>query len=586
VDKWGDPSNQGRAVVWIRGGAYSRTFKVRATRTDGTTINFEYTTPASAYAGVLDTSGVPLYAADPAGGTEVTTEAAYIKAVGSFGEAEIAKAAWSPTLLTVSNGGVPMTNVSPSNPTAAGEYRWDAGAGKITFHPSLVGNNTITVSYTNTKTVLNPNYAATVNELTAAYNSAVTTWIGTAAAAIQPQNIAASLATAAINAGLFSVLRVNSSLVFENVKELAVQDGGDGSLIRGVANVVAGLEDVSNVHYAGKVVKVQAPDSGDSFYLRAVPKDSTATGWSEVTWVEGAGVESTINSAFCYVTVDNGALYIADSATALATVVPGPHPEFSKSTVGDLDTNGLPFFIGRKISYMGVFQDRLLIGAGSVMTCSQTSEYLNFFRNSVVTAAADDAFSMQARGIEDDELRFGADYDRDLVIFGVKRQYAVSGRVPLTPTNANFPVISEHAGAGDTPAKAAGSLIFYAKRGEVSSSVHQIQPGQVVESPESYLASSQLDDYITGDVGELTAIAKPTVLVLRAESSPHSLFLFHYTDLQDGRRQDAWHRWEFDPALFTRDQVNVARQRGLKQQEDVPARAGYWLRLWLALWDF
>lgn len=54
VDRWGDFANQDKAVVYVRTGAYKRTYTVTAkNRSTGTTATASYTTPSSAYPGNL-----------------------------------------------------------------------------------------------------------------------------------------------------------------------------------------------------------------------------------------------------------------------------------------------------------------------------------------------------------------------------------------------------------------------------------------------------------------------------------------------------------------------------------------------------
>ncbi len=573
VDLLNSATNRPKSVAWVRGGAYARTFKVAATRPDNTVVSFEYTTPTASYPSNLDISGVPPYAADPAGGTTSDTEAAYIKADGVF---ELGWATWSPAGLTAKNGTTSMTNVHPAAPTGTNEFSWATGAGTMQFPVGLAGSTKITVTYTHTKTITNPNYAKTVNDLTTAYNSAVTAWIGSSAAAIQPSAIAEELRLAAVAAGLLTATRVDSTVVFDNVIEIVVQDGGDGSLVRGVDNEVSAADQVSTVHWAGKVVKVQAIAGQDAYYLKALPKKTGGTGWQEVTWSEGAGVEHTLTGGIFYGTTHAGTFYVASSAAALAAVVPGPHPTMDKNVVGDLDSQAMPFFVGRKITYLGVFQDRLLIGSGAVLHISEIGNYLNFFRSTLLSSIASDAFQLISRGSDDDELRFDVTYDKDLVLFGRDRQYVLSGKIPLSPTNANLPVMSKHVGAGDVPPIAVGGLIFYAKLGMDASAVYQVQPGNVAESPESYPASSQLDDYLLGGALEMVSTSKPTTVFLRTNAQPNSLFLFNYLDMQDGRRQDAWHRWDFHGDLG--DIVGMAPQRDNLMLFTVRRAHG---RLWL-----
>lgn len=550
TDLWGTTDNQRNSVVWVRGGAYSRKFTVSVTKTDGTNVAFEYETPTSSYPGTLDTTGVPVWTADPASGTQTDTENLYIRADGS---ASLTWGAWTPTSMIVKYQGVTScTNVYPATPAGLIQYSWDGHSPTMHFDPAAHNNTSFTASYDHIKVVTNPSYTTQVEEITNAFNSAVTNWIGTAASAIQPANIAEQLRLAAVAAGLTTATRTSSTIIFDNVKAITVTDGGDGSLIRGVAAEITSIDDVSDIHMVGKIVKVRARDSANAFYLKAVPRDSNiTTGYTQVTWVEGAGVEHSITSGLLYGTVVDSTFYVASSAALLngiVTLTP-PAPDYLPSKCGDANSSPLPFFIGRKITYLGIFQDRLLIGAGAVLRCSKTGDYLNLFRTSVLTVPADDPLEMLSQGSEDDELRYSVLYDRDLVLFGKLRQYAVSGRTVLSPTNANMQVMSSHANAADVPPLAVGGLIFYGKLGETNSSVHQIQPGQVAESPESFLVSSQIAEYLRGSVTELKNHAKPTHLFVRTAGARNSIFCFTYLDDPQGRVQDAWHRFDFDVGL-------------------------------------
>lgn len=549
TDTWGDATNQAQTVLWVRGGAYARTYKATVTKVDNSQVSFEYTTPTSSYPGTLDTSGVSLYALDPAGGTNTAAESLYIRAAGGGGEAFFHFKDWSPTSETLKKGTTTMTNTHPVAPATALEYSWSGtGSDPILFTAANVNATDITAEYTKTNLVLNPNYTRQVQDLTNDYNTAVTQWIGTAAAAIQPENIAESLKDAATTAGLTGVTRSNATVVFTGVKDITFSDSGDGSLLKGLANTCQAVSDLTDEHYVGKVVKV-SPTSGESFYMKATAKNASITsGVTEVRWVEGAGIDRTIDEALVYGVVDSGTFYIAGSATLLDAILPGDHPEYLPATVGDDDTSPMPYFVGRGVDYLGVFQDRLLVGSRGVIRGSKTGDYLNFFRGSVLTVSADDAFEMLSQGSEDDTIRYSALYDRDLILFG-KRQYAVSGRAPLTPTSANMPVMSSHAGADDAPPVAAGGLLFYAKQGQEATSVHQIEPGRNAESPESYPASSQLDKYMTGRPVELLAVPKPSSLLVRTSGYRNGLFVYSYLDSSQERRQDCWHRWLYAESI-------------------------------------
>lgn len=460
TDRWNTAGNLAKAVVWIRGGAFSRTYKITARKQNGSSTTVSYTTPTASYQGTLDTSGVPAAASD---------------------------------------------------------------------------------------------YTKQVNDIVNAYNGAVTAWIGTSTAAIQPSAIAEQLKVA-LNAAGYTCTRVGSHICFDaalNMKAVEVDDGGDGSLIRGVADEIEAADKTSVVHSVGKVVKVRSKDSTEVYYLKAVPKDSAVTsGYTEVTWEEAAGVEHAITGGIYYATVSGSNFYIASTAALLTTILAGSHPTFPVSTSGDHDSSPMPFWVGREVTYLGTFQNRLLVGSGGALAVSQTDDYLNFFRTTVLTLPADNPFEMFPQGSEDDELFHSCLYDQDLVIFGKRRQYVISGSTALTPTAANMPVLASYESVADAAPVAAGGYIFFAKRGTTFSSVYQLQPGQNDKSPEAFPASSQIDKYLAGGVTELLSVTgSPSMLFLRTTGAQNSVYAFAYLDKQDGRKMDSWSRWDFNAAL-------------------------------------
>lgn len=440
--------------------------------------------------------------------------------------------------------------------------RGGAFSRKFTVTVTRTDNVRVTVTYTTPTSsfqgVLNTSdipanatdYTKQVNDRVNAYNGQVTQWIGTSTAAVQPDAIANQLRALLVAQGVAATL-VGSHIVMTNVKSVEVDDGGNGELIRGVADEVANVDSVSVVHRVGKVVKVRSRNASEAFYLKAVAKDKTVTsGWTEVTWIEGAGVEHAITGGLFYGTVVGSTFYVASSATLLNSITPGEHPTFTVSSAGDNDSAPRPFFIGRKVTYLGTFQNRLLVGSGGVMAVSKTDDYLNFFRSTVLTLPNNDPFEMLPQGSEDDTLVEATLYDQDLVVFGKKRQYVISGQVVLTPTSANMAVLSNYENSAECPPIAAGGFVFYAKRGEKFSSLFQIQPGQTENSPESFPASSQIDSYIIGNATEMAVgTGSPSHLFMRSSGYRNGVYTFAYLDKPDGRKMDAWSRWQFHEVL-------------------------------------
>lgn len=470
--RWSAFDNASRGVVWIRGGSFSRTYRLQIAATvDGAPFTFEaeYSTPSASYPGILDTSDIP-----------------------------------------------------------AGD-----------------------------------DYQRLVNDRTNAYNTAVNQWIGTSAAAIQPAAIAQGLIdnlNANYPAQYGAFWRLGSTIVIgfntipggSTILDIMVNDGGDGTLMKGVGQTVASVDDLPPVHHHGKVVRIQPRDSSkEVFYMEAIGKNPLA-GHGEVTWREGIGEDfmPAQSEVLIYATVHNGTFYVAPSGPHLAAATGTPVPSYVPRKVGDGVGAPFPTFIGRAINYLGLFQDRLVVGSGAVLFFSRPGDYLNWFRKSVLTVVDSDPVEIYALGSEDDVITASVTFDRNLMLFGRKNQYVINGKQPLTPSTASAVAVSAYEEAVNAYPIASGNYGFYAKKHGGATTLHQVQTGLVVDAPESTEISRQLDTYLEGSPIQIAAMTSPNNIFLRT-SNRYAVYVYTYMDneAQGQRLFDSWSKWSWDPVL-------------------------------------
>jgi hypothetical protein len=452
-------SNRRYGSIWVKGGAYSRTYTVVITR-NGTITTITYTTPSSSYQGTLTTSDIPSGATD---------------------------------------------------------------------------------------------YQKQVNDRVNAYNSAVTAWLGSAAAATQPQAVAEQLRTLIAAQGI-TVTRNGSHLFIDDatLTGITVNDNGDGTFLRAAHQSVVEASQLTNMHYVGKIIKVQAKDNDPAYFLKAVARVPGTTGYTDVVWEEAASHSFTPGVWFALGTVEDEHFYIASTPEKLRTLVPSlTIPDLGGRTVGDLDTNRAPYFINNPITYVGNFQDRLVVGSGSVISMSEVGEYFNFFRTSVLTVVDTDPVEVFSTGAENDIIRNSVLFDKSLLLFGDKAQYSISGRNPVTPATISVIQSSSHEDTTTAEPVASGDLVFYMKEREGVSQVYQLTIGDVSDTSNSSELTQQLYDYIPGTPLEFIATTSPNMLLARTDDNYNTIYTFRYIDSLGGRERllDSWSRWEFDEML-------------------------------------
>lgn len=477
------------------------------------------------------------------------------------------------------------------------QVRGGAYSRKYTVKLKLVGGTEIKAEYTTPASTYSgtldttgiaasdPAYTKKVNDLVNKYNSDVTAYIGQAAAAIQPQAIAQELAllllanggtTQGVGIGAeHGVIRMQTP---SDIEYLEVFDGGDSSLLKGTWQEVPAATDLPPYAWTGKVVRV-APRDSDSYYLEAT-SDSAFGAYAQVVWKECSDARVELTNVFCIGVERYGAWWVgaspADLEEMFALLEPLDVPDFADRSAGDDDSNPLPHFVDRVITYLGVFQDRLLIGSENVVNASLVGGYFSFFRTTVLSAPDDDPVEMFATGTEGDVLRRGVIFDKSLILFGDLAQYAIPGTVPLTPSTSFIMQSSRHLAATVLPPVAVGNLVFYAKASNGKASVHQINVGNVDDTSNSSEISVALDDYLSGTPAGLVGLSSPECIVLHLRERPHELFVFRYIDTADGQRQlDAWYRWEFSEHCGRiigisnfRDKLRIHFRRGTRAVTD------------------
>ena len=469
---WADPSNQRRHLIWVRGGAYSRSFRLSLVR-GNTKCTVEYTTLEASYPKVLDTS-----------------------------------------------------DLLPTD----------------------------------------PDYSKKVNDRTNAYNSEATAWIAAALIDIAPENIAAKLAAGIEQSGFLSplstvtVVGTNVTIDDPSVEEVEADDGGDGNLIRAVGNVVGAPELLSIVGYPGKIVKVRPGNSerGEVFYLKARAKDGSFGTYSPVTWEEAAGEATTPGALFVYIAVVGSQPYISSDIAWINAQTGRNYPLPSASLSGDLLSNAPPEFFGKVVTALGVFKDRLVVACpNGGIAASQPGDYLNFFRQSVVTVSDSDPVGFTVIGAEGDTVRHMISYDQNLVLVGESRQYALPARAKFTPVENGAVPFSAVPGMQTIRPVVVSDSLFFAKFHNGYASIHTLRPGRIQESPQVHEVTENVGTYIGYPPSEVVTIATPDLAVLRT-AQYNSLYVVDYFHI-DGEQRYAIHDWDFPMAG---DLVAIADYRG------------------------
>lgn len=408
-----------------------------------------------------------------------------------------------------------------------------------------------------------PEYQKDVNDAVNAFNSATNAWIVESTEDIVPENIAAEL-TALFALDSISVTNAGGgSILFNDPDyvdiEMQLDDSDTDDTVFTVGKTITDPTLVTKYHFDGKIVRVQPRGAGadEAYYLEARLDDPTnSDGYGAVSWFECAGVTAEVTNLVSQMIVWDGQAYIARNGDGLTAMAPasGEHPDYKVRVVGDGITSPLPWFIGKVINALAVFQDRLIVCSDNYVSSSKSGDYLNFFRASVLNIADDDPVEVFAHGSEGDTLRSSVVYNGNLLLFGDSQQYGISGEALFTPRQPLIRAFSANKDATYCKPVASGNFVFYTQYGADGTSMHQMRVGalngqQTVTSE----LSEDIGDWLTGQPLQVVALTAPNFVMLRNTGHASDVYLFGYVDDSNTgeRRVAAWHSIEYASALGT-----------------------------------
>lgn len=243
--------------------------------------------------------------------------------------------------------------------------------------------------------------------------------------------------------------------------------------------------------------------------------------------------------------VGSGAFIAAQVLTNTSDVI--TPLTWGKREAGNDSSSSDPFFVGSAISWMGIFQDRLVILSKGAVSMSRTGDYLNFYRESVLDDLATDPINLTSTFDATDTLVGAALLDKNLIVIGTKTHYAIVGRVGITPTNGALLKTSSFESNPNVPPVSFGNLVYFSSASDTNADILAIQPSDTVDSTYAYPVSSHVDGYIPADIASLTASTKLNILFVLSSSG----VLYGYRTLfnQGERVLSAWFDFTFPSDL-------------------------------------
>lgn len=219
--------------------------------------------------------------------------------------------------------------------------------------------------------------------------------------------------------------------------------------------------------------------------------------------------------------------------------------------VGDLESNPMPSFVGRKINDIFFHRNRLGFVADENVIMSKAGDYWAFFRGTATQVLDDDPIDIGVSHVKVSIIRHAIPFNETLLLFSDQTQFQLGRADVLTPDTVSINQTTEYECSLRAKPQAAGRFVYFMVNRGGHSGVREYFVDGTTEVEEAADVSGHIPKYIPGDVFKLATSSNEDVLVLLSEQEPSKLYVYRYYWNDQEKIQASWSHWEFD----NRDQI-------------------------------
>jgi len=356
------------------------------------------------------------------------------------------------------------------------------------------------------------------------------------APAISTDNIAANLFNGLVGwGGGFSFTRYGSVIHIQNNSSdftIRCEDGFNNGAMLALKDQAQKFQDLpanAGVHNFALEVIGDKQTGFDNFWVRF---DQTGSGaWKET--IE-PGTRLGVNNT----TMPHSLVRNANGTFTFAPLT------WNNRTVGTLNSNPDPSFVGKKISDIFFYRNRLGFLADESVIFSEASEFFNFYRTTVTELLDSDPIDVTVSHTKVSTLQHAIPFNRQLLLFSAQSQFVVEAGDLLTPKTIAIKQATEfESDAKVEPAGIGKNVYFTLTKGEYTGVREYFPVDEVSGINDSQEVTGHVPQYIPKNAYKLAPCLTEDILVVLSKNDRASMWVYKFYFNNNEKLQSSWSRW-------------------------------------------
>ena len=396
-------------------------------------------------------------------------------------------------------------------------------------------------SYTITVTAENFGYSF-ISEASVSYTTAATTEDG----ALDVGQIVGGLVQEINELDGYSATPIGSTIYIERTdgREFNIQTRG-GTADNAMTGVKGSVNDISSLPeqcVEGVVLKVRntIDSDADDYYVRFVPASAGIPG--QGSWEETVkpGIKTDLNPStmpIALIRQADGTFIVRPLSLEFSEVL-----SYAPREVGDESTNPEPSFVGRAITGMFFFSNRLGFLSQDSVILSQPGDYFNFFVGSAIAVSDADPIDMTASSTKPATLKAALGTPKGLLLFAENSQFLLStSEAAFGPATVKLSELSNYAYSSNVPPLETGVSVLFSTEAETFSKVYEMAVDSIDNRPLVAENTRIVPEYIPPNL--TVAASSPNNSLVAYGDGSDLLWIFKFFNTGNERSLAGWCKW-------------------------------------------
>lgn len=278
----------------------------------------------------------------------------------------------------------------------------------------------------------------------------------------------------------------------------------------------------------------------DDYYVSFATTDSTEN-FGEGTWSET--VDPTASNGFNPATMPHALIRRKNDTFSFEPI------DWTARTAGDEDTNPMPSFVGRNITGIFYYRNRLSFFSGDNVIMSKANDFFMFFLSSVTTVTDADPIDIAASGTQETQFYGASVFSGGLVLFSTKGQFLLEHDTVLANSTVSITPLTQFESSDKVLPESSGKTIFFGnERGRYGAVREYIAfDSDDTSSNDATDITAHVPRYIEGTICDLECSSNEDILLVRTYNEDNILYIYKYFWNGNEKAQSAWYKWVFTP---------------------------------------